>query len=141
MGSDRIIMMIASNIRGHGHMCLALKNHCCEIYKKGVNENIIHSIVVDIYALVHLCTVPVIPRNVDLEFGRARRCSRSLLRSSYVPCLNSNRSVCDIGRNHTDNERSSEIGVISTDLHLLQMNDLSAYAFSQIYWIQHIQCG
>ena len=41
MGNDRIMMMIVSNIIGHGHVCRALKNRYCEIFKKGVNDSII----------------------------------------------------------------------------------------------------
>ena len=39
MGNDRIMMMIVSNIIGHGHVCRTLKNHYCEIFKKGVNDS------------------------------------------------------------------------------------------------------
>ena len=39
IGNDRI-MMIVSNIIGHGHVCRALKNCYCKIFKKGVNDSI-----------------------------------------------------------------------------------------------------
>jgi len=31
--------MIVSNIIGHGHVCRALKNRYCEIFRKGVNDS------------------------------------------------------------------------------------------------------